>query len=91
MKKRFEEGDLVISFNSRLELFSKKLRSCWWGPFKFTKVQPNGAVEVWNESIEAFIVNGQQLKPYFMGQPIEKTVIYTLSDSIHQRRQQSRS
>jgi len=67
MKKRFEEGDLVISFNSRLKLFSKKLRSFWWGPFKFTKVQPNGAVEVWNESIEAFIVNRQQLKPYFMG------------------------
>jgi len=46
MKKRFEKGDMVLLFNSRLKLFGKKLRSQWWGPFQVTKVQPSGAVEV---------------------------------------------
>jgi len=33
MKKRFEEGDMALLFNSRLRLFPGKLRSQWSGPF----------------------------------------------------------
>jgi len=46
MQKRFEKGDVVLLFNSRLRLFSGKLRSRWLGPFQFNKVHPSGAVEV---------------------------------------------
>ena len=42
------------------------------GVFEVTKVLPSGAIEVWSESTRAFTVNGQWLKPYFVGQPIEK-------------------
>jgi len=45
MKKRFKKGDMVLLFNSKLRLFPGKLKSRWSGPFKITKVQPNGAVE----------------------------------------------
>jgi len=63
MKKRFEEGDMVLLFHSRLKLFPRKLRSRWSGPFQVTKVQPSGAVEVCSESIGSFAVNAQWLKP----------------------------
>ena len=47
-----------------------------------SKVHPNGVVEVWSESIEAFMVNGQWLNPYFVKQPIEKAIIHTLTNPI---------
>jgi len=72
MKKRFEEGDVVMLFNSKLRLFPKKLRSRWSGPFEVIRVFPRGAVGAWNESIGAFKVNGQRLMPYFMRKPIDK-------------------
>ncbi|XP_027193495.1 uncharacterized protein [Cicer arietinum] len=43
--KEFQEGELVLLFNSRLKLFPGKLKSRWSGPFKVTKVFPHGAVE----------------------------------------------
>ena len=82
IKKRFEEGDMVLLFNSRLKLFQGKLRSRWSGPFHVAKVLPNGAVEIWSESTGTFTVNGQSLKLYLVGQPIEKAVIYSLSNPI---------
>ena len=66
VKKRFEEGDTILLFNSRLKLFPGNLRSRWLGPFQVAKVLPNGVVEVWSESTGTFIVNGQQLKPYLV-------------------------
>jgi len=38
IKKRFEEGDMVLLFNLRLKLFPGKLRSQWSGPFQVAKV-----------------------------------------------------
>jgi len=35
-KSTFTPGDLVLLFNSRLRLFSEKLRSKWSKPFKVT-------------------------------------------------------
>jgi len=84
MKKRFEESDRVLLFNSRLRLFPGKPRSRWSGPFQATKVQLSGEVEVWSESISAFTVKGQQLKPYLVGQPIEKVVVHTLIDHVQE-------
>ena len=34
--KRFEKGDIVLRFNSRLRLFPGKLKSRWSGPFTIT-------------------------------------------------------
>ena len=73
---------MILLFNSRFKLFSGKLRSRWSGPFQVAKVLPNGAVEVWSESIETFTVNEQRLKHYLVGQPIDKVVIYSISDPI---------
>ena len=57
MTKRFGKGDMVLLLNSRLRLFSGKLKSRWSGPFIITKVQPSGVVKVWSESTRAFTVN----------------------------------
>ena len=46
IKKEFKEGDHVLLFNSRLKLFSGKLKSRWSGPFIVKKVYPHGVVEV---------------------------------------------
>jgi len=82
VKKRFEEGDMVLLFNSRLKLFLGKLHSRWSRPFQVTEALANGAVEVWSESTGTFTLNGQTLKLYLVGQPIEKVVVYPLSDPV---------
>ena len=46
MKNKFEAGDPVLLFNSKLRLFSGKLGSWWSGPFKVIKVFPHGLVDV---------------------------------------------
>lgn len=62
---------MVLLFNSRMKLFSRKLRSKWSGPFMVHKVYPHGAVEIKNPSNEdIFKVNGQRLKPYNMEQEV---------------------
>ena len=80
LKKRFDEGDMILLFNSKLRLFPGKLRSQWLGSFQVTNVHPHGMVEVSSESNSSFKVNGQRLKPYFVGEPIEKVAIHTLTD-----------
>ena len=72
LKREFKDGDMVLLFNSRLRLFSGKLKSKWSGPFKVTKVLSSGAVEIWSESSGSFTVNGQRLKPYIVGQAIDR-------------------
>jgi len=83
MNKRFEEGAMILLCNSRLKLFSGKLRSRWLGPFQLANVLPNGVVEVWSESTGAFIVHGQRLKRYLVGQSIEKATIFALSNPVN--------
>ncbi|XP_057990556.1 uncharacterized protein LOC131172941 [Hevea brasiliensis] len=72
VRKEIKEEDLVLLFNSRLKLFLGKLKSRWSEPFKVMQVFPHGAVEIWSETLGAFKVNGQRLKPYFQGELIEK-------------------
>ena len=81
LKKEFEVGQKVLLFNSRLKLFPGKLRSRWSGPFTITKVFPYGAVEVMNDEYGSFKVNGQRLKPYFVGDLVPRGVSYFLRDS----------
>ncbi|XP_039145562.1 uncharacterized protein LOC120282781 [Dioscorea cayenensis subsp. rotundata] len=44
--KQFQEADQVLMFNSRLKLFSGKLKSHWSGPYTISQVSPHEAVEV---------------------------------------------
>ncbi|GJT90796.1 reverse transcriptase domain-containing protein [Tanacetum coccineum] len=63
----FNVGDQVLLFNSRLKIFSGKLKSRWSGPFTIVQVFPNGTVELSQNSGPNFKVNGHRLKHYFGG------------------------
>ncbi|XP_058766837.1 uncharacterized protein LOC131640463 [Vicia villosa] len=61
-RKEFNEGYVVLLFNSRLKLFPGKLRSRWSDPFEVTKVFPSSTVDIKGKSSDSFTVNGQRLK-----------------------------
>nr|GEW55524.1 reverse transcriptase domain-containing protein [Tanacetum cinerariifolium] len=42
----FNFGDQVLLFNSRLKIFSEKLKTCWSGPFTITQVFSYGTIEL---------------------------------------------
>nr|GEU33373.1 DNA-directed DNA polymerase [Tanacetum cinerariifolium] len=70
-------GDRVLLFNSRLKIFSGKLKSCWSGPFTFSHVYPYGTVELSQPDGPNFKVNGHTLKHYFR-EDIPKVVVLDL-------------
>nr|GEV68131.1 reverse transcriptase domain-containing protein [Tanacetum cinerariifolium] len=63
----FNVGDRVLLFNSRLKIFSGKLKTRWSGPFNITKNFPYGAVELSQANGPNFKVNGHHVKHYFGG------------------------
>nr|GEW54792.1 Pro-Pol polyprotein [Tanacetum cinerariifolium] len=63
----FNVGDQVLLFNSRLKIFSGKLKSRWSGPFTIAKVFPYGTVELSHANGPNFKVNGHRIKHYFGG------------------------
>nr|GEW41792.1 DNA-directed DNA polymerase [Tanacetum cinerariifolium] len=63
----FNVGDRVLHFNSRLKIFSEKLKTRWSGPFTITKVFPYGTVELSQPDGPNFKVNGHRVKHYFGG------------------------
>nr|GEX53996.1 reverse transcriptase domain-containing protein [Tanacetum cinerariifolium] len=58
----FNIGDRVLLFNSRLKIFSRKLKTRWSGPFTTTKVFPYGIVELSQPEGPNFKVNGHRVK-----------------------------
>ena len=48
---------MVLLYNSRLRLFPRKLKSRWYGPFAVSKDMKNGAIELYDENGNEFIVN----------------------------------
>ncbi|GKD66534.1 hypothetical protein Tco_1308642 [Tanacetum coccineum] len=54
-------GDRVLLFNSRLKIFSGKLKSRWSGPFTIVQVFPYGTVELSQNSGPNFKVNGHRM------------------------------
>nr|XP_009615067.1 uncharacterized protein LOC104107858 [Nicotiana tomentosiformis] len=65
LDRNFKPGDLVLLYNSRLRLFSSKLKSRWSGPFRVVQVFSSGVVEIESEDgTNKFTVNGQRLKHY---------------------------
>ncbi|GJY97933.1 reverse transcriptase domain-containing protein [Tanacetum coccineum] len=63
----FNVGDQVLLFNSRLKIFSGKLKTRWFGPFTVTQVYPYGTVELSQTDGPNFKVNGHRIKHYFRG------------------------
>ncbi|GJT93834.1 reverse transcriptase domain-containing protein [Tanacetum coccineum] len=63
----FNVGDRVLLFNSRLKIFSGKLKTRWTGPFTVAQVFPYGTVELSQTDGPNFKVNGHRLKHYFGG------------------------
>ena len=58
-------GDLVLLFNSRLRLFSCKLKSNCMALTWLPNYSPYGAVELETKESVRFKVNGQRIKIYF--------------------------
>ncbi|GJU29248.1 reverse transcriptase domain-containing protein [Tanacetum coccineum] len=61
---KYERGDKVLLFNLHLRLFPKKLKSIWYGPFSVCNDMKNGAIELYDEDGNEFIINKQRVKPY---------------------------
>jgi len=68
--KKFEKGDQVLLYNTRLRLFLGKLKSRWLGPYSVTSVSSQGVVEIYHPEKGQFKVNGNRLKPYFGKTPL---------------------
>nr|GEZ31830.1 DNA-directed DNA polymerase [Tanacetum cinerariifolium] len=60
-------GDQVLLFNSRLKIFSWKLKTRWSGPFTITCIFPYGTIELSQPNGLNFKVNGHRVKHYFGG------------------------
>ena len=64
-QKHFQKGDKVLLYDSKLHIFSRKLKSRWIVPFTIHQVYPNRAVELLcSYESQIFKVNGNRLKPY---------------------------
>ncbi|GJV74206.1 reverse transcriptase domain-containing protein [Tanacetum coccineum] len=70
----FNVGDRVLLSNSRLKIFSGKLKTRWSRPFTITKVFPYGTIELSQPNGPNFKVNGHRVKHYFGGDLPPKVV-----------------
>nr|GFA45801.1 DNA-directed DNA polymerase [Tanacetum cinerariifolium] len=70
----FNVGDQVLLFNSRLKIFSGKLKARWSGPLTITQVFSYGTVELSQPNGPNFKVNGHHVKHYFGGDIPSKAV-----------------
>ncbi|XP_074318668.1 uncharacterized protein LOC141655487 [Silene latifolia] len=71
IRREFKEGESVLLYDTRLKLFSGKLKSKWSGPFTVVRSFPHGAVEI-AQGDRTFKVNGQRLKHYYVGNPVQR-------------------
>ncbi|KAD3337906.1 hypothetical protein E3N88_33427 [Mikania micrantha] len=63
--QKFEVGQKVWLYNSRLKLFPGKLKSKWMGPYSIVRIGNYGDIEI--EDFEDHlrqVMNGHRLKPY---------------------------
>ena len=67
----------MLLFNSRLKLFSGKLKSRCLGSFVITQLFPYRSVEFSHLEKGNFKVNGKRLKPYLSGE-VEKCKAITI-------------
>nr|GFB22615.1 reverse transcriptase domain-containing protein [Tanacetum cinerariifolium] len=65
----FNVGDQVLLFNSRLKIFSGKLKSHWSGPFTISEIYPYRTAKLIHPDGFNFKVNCHRLKHYHGGDP----------------------
>nr|GFA96587.1 reverse transcriptase domain-containing protein [Tanacetum cinerariifolium] len=65
----FNVGDQVLFFNSRLKIFSGKLKSRWSGSFTISEIYPYGTAKLIHPDGCNFNVNYHRLKHYHGGDP----------------------
>nr|GFA88198.1 DNA-directed DNA polymerase [Tanacetum cinerariifolium] len=65
----FNVGDQVLLFNSRLKIFSGKLKFCWSGPFTISEIYPYETAKLIHPDGCNFKVNCHRLKHYHGGDP----------------------
>nr|GFA39604.1 retrovirus-related Pol polyprotein from transposon 17.6 [Tanacetum cinerariifolium] len=65
----FNVGDQVLLFNSRLKIFSSKLKSRWSGPFIISEIYIYGTAKLIHPNGCNFKVNCHRLKHYHGGDP----------------------
>nr|GFB31990.1 hypothetical protein [Tanacetum cinerariifolium] len=65
----FNVGDQVLLFNSKLKIFSGKLKSRWSGPFTIFEIYPYGTAKLIHPDGCNFKVNCHRLKHYHGGDP----------------------
>nr|GEW84498.1 reverse transcriptase domain-containing protein [Tanacetum cinerariifolium] len=63
----FNVGDQVLLFNSRLKIFSGKLKSRWSGPLTIAEIYPYGTAKLIHPDGYNFKVNCHRLKHYHGG------------------------
>ena len=86
LKREFNVGDKVLLFRSRFRFSPGKLLSRWEGPFHIEEVYRSGAIKINNfEGTKPQVVNGQRLKHYMAGDPInvDANMIYTRTHEEH--------
>ena len=70
-KREFNVGEHVFLYNSRLRCFAGKHLSKWEGPYIIEEVYHSGAIKINNaEGNNPMVVNGQRIKHYILGTPI---------------------
>jgi len=84
MRKTFVPRQKVLLYNSRLHLFSGKLKSRWTGPFIVKTVFSHGVVEISDtKNGNDFKVNGQRLKSFMESVSVNETTM-GLFDLVYQ-------
>nr|GEW28121.1 reverse transcriptase domain-containing protein [Tanacetum cinerariifolium] len=63
----FNVSDQVLLFNSHLNIFSRKLKTCWSSPFNIIEVYPYGTAKLSHVDGLNFKVNCHRLKHYYGG------------------------
>nr|GEW21297.1 reverse transcriptase domain-containing protein [Tanacetum cinerariifolium] len=83
----FNVGDQVLLFNSRLKIFSRKLKTRWSGPFTITKVYPYGTAKLSHADGSNFKGTGSGSEPRCpnttLGDADAQTRFETVSKQFH--------
>ena len=72
-------------YNSHFRFFEGKLLSKWEGPYIIEEVYRSGAIKINNaEGTNPKVVNGQSIKHYILGTPInvESNIIQTMTPEV---------
>ena len=81
-RREFNVGDCVLLYNFDLRFSAGKLLSKWEGPYSIEEVYRSGAIKINNaEGTNPKVVNGQRIKHYISGNPInvETNIIDTIT------------